>query len=134
MLNELYWSSSYAEPGSFDRNKAEAVTRWGSERRGRIIAWARSAASPTVRAAAEKIGPGPKLADEPVRPLSQKTAAERVLFYRRVLAAWEFLVTMKAQTALEELQTLIDLEHLPLRAEVVAHGTHGTHGKSVARE
>jgi hypothetical protein len=137
MLNELYWSSSYAEPGTFDRGKAEAVTRWGAERRARIVAWGQSVSSPTVRAAAEKIGPGPKLVDEPARPLSQKTAAERVLFYRRVMAAWEFLVTMKAQDALAELQTLIDLEHRPLRAGDVARGTHGAHGtdgKTVARE
>jgi hypothetical protein len=47
--------------------------------------------------------------------LSEKTAAERVLFYRRVLAAWEFLVTLQAQSALAELQLLIGLEQMPVR-------------------
>jgi hypothetical protein len=47
--------------------------------------------------------------------LSEKTAAERVLFYRRVLAAWEFLVALQAQSALAELQLLIGLEQMPVR-------------------
>ena len=68
-----------------------------------------------VRAAAEKIGPAPAIAVEPSRPLSRKTAAERVLFYRRVLAAWEFLIAMDAQPALAELRVLIELERTPVR-------------------
>jgi hypothetical protein len=118
MLNELYWNSTYSEPATFNRLKAEATTRWGAERRARIVAWAKTESGADLRAAAEKIGPGPKLLDEPPRPLSQKTAAERVLFYRRVLAAWEFLITMKAEAALGELRTLIELERTPLRRDV----------------
>jgi hypothetical protein len=53
--------------------------------------------------------------EEPPQPLSRKTAAERVLFYRRVLAAWEFLIALQAEPALSELKTLIELESLPVR-------------------
>jgi hypothetical protein len=121
MLNELYWNSSYADPATFDPGRAEAVTRWGAERRARIIAWAKAGSSAQVRAAAERIGPGPTLVAEPPRPLSRRTAAERVLFYRRVLAAWEFLVTMRATQPLAELQMLIELEELPVRRTTIAH-------------
>jgi hypothetical protein len=38
-----------------------------------------------------------------------------VLFYRRVIAAWEFLIVMQATTALAELDSLIELERLPVR-------------------
>lgn len=115
LLNEIYWASGYAEPASLNRAKAEAIARWGAERRSRIVAWAKTSARADVRAAAEKIGPSPTLADEPPRALSPRTAAERVLFYRRVLAAWEFLVALRAETALSELRTLIELERLPVR-------------------
>jgi hypothetical protein len=117
LLNEIYWASSYAEPAKLDRKQAEAVARWGAERRARIVAWGRASANAQVRAAAEKIGVGPAFTEEPPQPLSRKTAAERVLYYRRVLAAWEFLVTLNAQPALSELRTLIDLERLPIRPE-----------------
>lgn len=115
MLNEIYWASGYAEPSALNRSKAEAVARWGAERRSRIVAWAKTSARADVRSAGAKIGPGATLADEPPRALSQRTAAERVLFYRRVLAAWEFLLTLRAEAALSELQTLIELERLPVR-------------------
>lgn len=115
MLNEVYWASGYAEPATLNRSKAEAVARWGAERRSRIITWAKTASRVEVRAAGEKIGPGATLTDEPPRALSQRTAAERVLFYRRVLAAWEFLVTLRAETALSEVLTLMELERLPVR-------------------
>jgi len=115
LMNEVYWNSSYAEPATLNRVKAEDVARWGASRRPQIIAWAKTQPDERVRAAAEKIGPGPVHTEEPVRPLSRKTAAERVLFYRRVLAAWEFLIAMDAKTALAEVQTLIELERLPLR-------------------
>ncbi len=41
---------------------------------------------------------------------------ERVLYYRRVLAAWEFLVTLRATVPLAELETLLALERQPVRA------------------
>ena len=114
LLNEVYWASGYARPAALDRAKAEAITRWGAERRNRIVGWGATAEAANVRAAAAKIGPTPPVASEP-RGLSRKTAAERVLFYRRVLAAWEFLVTMDAQPSLAELRALIELERTPVR-------------------
>jgi hypothetical protein len=117
LQNEMYWFSGYADPATMDRARAEAVTRWGAERRARIVEWAKVSPDAQIRAAGERIGPGPGFKEEAPQPLSQKTAAERVLFYRRVLAAWEFLVTLQAQPALTELQMLIDLEALPVRLE-----------------
>lgn len=115
LSNEIYWKSGYAEPATLDRAKAEAVARWGAGRRAGIVAWAKTSPDSAVRTAAEKIGPGPGLTAEPPRPLSRKTAAERVLFYRRVLAAWAFLVEVDHREALAELHALIELERTPLR-------------------
>ena len=115
LLNEVYWSSGYAKPGTVELAKAEAVARWAAERRAQIVAWAGRALEPRIRAAAHTLGPGPRTLDESARPLSAKTAVERVLFYRRVLAAWEFLLTLDAQPALAELGALIELEKTPVR-------------------
>ncbi len=114
LLNEIYWRSGYATPATLERARAEAIARWGAERRTRIVAWGKNSADAAVRAAAEKIGPAPALADEPPRALSRQTAAERVLFYRRVLAAWEFLHATGARAALAEVEALTALERTPL--------------------
>ena len=122
MLNEIYWRSGYAHPETLELAKAEAVARWGGERRGRIVAWAESSSDAARRSAAEKIAAvaGLDAEEEPeppvgtVAPVSRRTAAERVLFYRRVLAAWEFLLTMEDRAALEQLQALLELERTPL--------------------
>ncbi len=120
LANEIYWKSGYAEPAKLDRPAAEAIARWGAGRRTGIVAWAKTSPDAAVRAAAEKIGPGPILAAEPSRPLSRKTAAERVLFYRRVLAAWAFLLELDHREALAELHALIELERTPLRGSGAA--------------
>ena len=114
LLNQAYWASGYANPATLDARKAAAITRWASERRTRIVEWGRASSDAAVREAAEKIGPNPAFVAEPPRPLSRKTAAERVLFYRRVLAAWEFLLAMDAQAALADLRALIELERMPV--------------------
>lgn len=49
----------------------------------------------------------------PKQTLSKKVAAERVLFYRRVLAAWEFLLAANERPALARLRELIELERTP---------------------
>ncbi len=124
LRNEIYWQSTYAEPAKFDVATAESVTRWGAGRRAGIVAWGRTARDPQVRAAAERVGPGPVFTPEPPRPLARRTAVERVLFYRRVLGAWEFLATLAARTALAELDTLIALEQQPWRTpEALPRGT-----------
>ncbi len=122
LLNEIYWNSSYARPQNFNPAQAEAVTLWAAERRSRVVAWGRASADAAVRAAAEKVGPGAtatapttNAAPTPVQ-ISRRTAAERVLFYRRVLAAWEFLLAMEAAPALARLEELIELERTPLPA------------------
>ena len=120
LANELFWKSGYAEPATLDRAKAEAVARWAAGRRAGIVAWAKTSPDPAVRAAAEKIGPGTILTTEPPRPLSRKTAAERVLFYRRVLAAWSFLIELDHREALAELHALSELERTPLHVSATA--------------
>ena len=123
LLNEMYWRSSYAHPATLDRAKAEAVTLWGATRREKIAAWARAAEDAAVRTAVGRMNlpgprrppaPGARTNSESTRPLSARTAAERGLFYRRTLAAWEFLLAMDHRDALAELQALIDLERTPL--------------------
>jgi hypothetical protein len=113
--NEVYWQSGHGESATPDPQKAAAMARWAAERRTKIVAWAQTTGNPAVREAAEKIGPGPVFVPEPPRPMSRKIAAERVLLYRRVLAAWEFLIAMKAEPELRELRTLIELENTPVR-------------------
>jgi len=128
--DEVYWKSGYADPSTLDRTKAEAVVRWGSERRSQILAWAKASDQPSVRAAAEEItkrqpagrrgGAGQDGArtspamSESTRSLSQQTAAERVLFYRRTLAAWAFLLALDERPALARIAELTALERTPL--------------------
>lgn len=119
LVNQVYWESGYAEPAKLDRARAESIARWGASRRPQIVAWGRTSPDERVRAAAERLGPGPVLADEPPRPLSRRTAVERVIFYRRVLAAWEFLIAMNAADALAEVRLLTELEQLPIRPEKI---------------
>jgi hypothetical protein len=121
LLNEVYWGSTYAEPQKLDRAKAEAITRWAAQRRDRIVSWGKAASASNLRAAAEKIEAAiiarAGTATEPATPattVSRRTAAERVLFYRRVLAAWEFLVARDAQPELARLHELIAIERTPL--------------------
>ncbi len=129
LADEVYWQSGYADPSKLDRTKAEAVVRWGSERRSQILAWAKASDEPTVRAAAEEItkrqparraGAAQDAArtsqttPESTRPLSRKTAAERVLFYRRTLAAWAFLLALDERPALARIAELTALERTPL--------------------
>ncbi len=132
LLNDIFWQSSYAFPDRFDAERADAVTRWGAERRQFIQAWGEQSDDAEVRAAAatlapvfrrrpappppatEPPGPGAVTTNVSLRPLSPRTAAERTLFYRRVLAAWEFLLATGEKPARDELHALIALERTPL--------------------
>jgi hypothetical protein len=127
MLNEIFWQSGYADPGRLDRAKAEAVAHWGAVRRQEIMTWAAGVADEKVRDAAQQIGPGVVAKVETSVPgtssaastpglLSRRVAAERTLFYRRVLAAWAFLLTMEQGEALAQLDALTALERTPLPA------------------
>lgn len=131
LLNEIFWQSTYAFPDRFDATRAEAVTRWGAERRSHILAWGEQSNDAAVRGAAATLAatfarrpvppPAPAITtpeatttNVSLRPLSPRTAAERTLFYRRVLAAWAFLIATGEQPALDELHALIALERTPL--------------------
>lgn len=113
ILNDLYWQSGYAFPDKSDPEKAAAVTRWGAGRLRGIVDWAQASADADVKAAAEKLSPPRRNAGAPPRTLSRKIAAERTLFYRRVLGAWAFLLAMQDAPALGQLHRLIELEQLP---------------------
>jgi hypothetical protein len=125
LLNEMYWRSGYAHPARLDVAKAEAVTSWGATRREKVGAWAHASAEAAVREAAVRMRlPGGSRAPSramsvpesrpPADDLDQRTAAARILFYRRVLAAWEFLETMNHVPALERLRELTALERTSL--------------------
>jgi hypothetical protein len=120
LVDEIYWQSGYSDPQTLNTTKAEAVALWGAERRGKILEWAKASDDGEVRAAAEELsrtGPqdgtagGMTMSTE---PMDAKTAAERTLFYRRVLAAWEFLIEMNERPALARLRELAELERTPL--------------------
>ncbi|MEY4089547.1 MAG: hypothetical protein RJB55_1818 [Verrucomicrobiota bacterium] len=125
LLNEMYWRSGYAHPARLDVAKAEAVTYWGATRRDKVGAWAHASGEAAVREAAVRmrLPGGPRAPSRatpasesraPADDLDQRTAAARILFYRRVLAAWEFLETMNHASALERLRELTALERTPL--------------------
>jgi hypothetical protein len=131
----IFWATGAHDPATYDAAKAEAVARWGAQRRRTIAEWARASENAEVKAAAEKLFPVRRLSDATAtptpstpaprpaaqvastdgqRPLQPKIAAERVLLYRRVLAAWAFLHEMKEQDALDCVRELTDLERTPL--------------------
>ena len=121
---EAYWEAGYGEPEKIVPAKAAAITTWSLQRRGQIIAWAKKSTDPDVRAAGEKLAPpgqrGGGRGGPPARTqnsphqISREVAAERVMFYRRVLGAWEFLIAMNERPALARLHELMELERVPL--------------------
>jgi len=114
LLQEVYWRAGHAKPGSVAPAAAREIARWGVARRERIAEWGRGAAEPAVRAAAEKLAALPP-PEAPAGPgLTLPIAAERVLFQRRVLAAWRFLLEVGHAPALAELAQLRALESTPL--------------------
>ncbi|MDB6110670.1 MAG: hypothetical protein JWR69_2420 [Pedosphaera sp.] len=125
LQREVFWQSGYSDPATVNLTKAEAVARWGAERRSKILAWAKTSEDEAVRAAAAKLlerqtrlqlmaEPAARSAKDGPEPVSEKTAAARTLFYRRVLAAWEFLYNVKETPALSRLHELNELERIPL--------------------
>jgi hypothetical protein len=134
LREEAFWHAGYSTPRTFDAKTAEAVMRWSTDRRSNITAWARSSPEEEIRAAGEKLTAraSPRTntsstltntttavvrTNAPAasgRPVSQRIAAERVLFYRRTLAAWEFLLGLNERPALAQVRTLTELERTPL--------------------
>ncbi|MFO1451042.1 MAG: hypothetical protein U1F61_22985 [Opitutaceae bacterium] len=118
--NELFWKSGYAIPSQTDAKKAIEMARWEAARRSTILDWARGSESAAVREAAEKWG-GPVRSGAPTGPgfsgtprAARKEALQRALFFRRVLAAWDFLLALEETPALTRLASLRDLERRPL--------------------
>lgn len=126
LLNEMFWRSGYARPATLDVEKAEAVTSWG-----RCVA--RKSAPGRMPRPTPPCARPPRACGCPVEPrigpgrfrvvIQLPPAGRRVgpahrggahPFYRRVLAAWEFLETMGHGAALEQLRTLTALERTPL--------------------
>lgn len=125
--NELFWQSSSAIPATADLKKAAVLGRWEAERRAAVLAWAQTATDEKVKAAAAKwAGPARPVTATPTtstapRPAipglvqgERKEALQRVLFFRRVLGAWAFLIAVEERGALERLAALQALEETPL--------------------
>jgi hypothetical protein len=140
----VYYFGGYADPKTFDPARAKAVAEWPAKRGPAILAWAKKSADVRVKVAAEAFGlwmPGHAAGEAaPARAngmesalkaaqaaaaknaaaqktpsaLPRKVAAERLHFYRQVLAAWQFLVDMREQPVLERVAALTQLERTPL--------------------
>jgi hypothetical protein len=121
LMPYLFGASGAVHPATADAARAEAVARWGALRRRTIVAWARNAESVDIKAASAKAFPPPhgtaaEDANETQDVIEPDIAAERVLFYRRVLAAWAFLVELGDNAALEQVKRLTTLERTLLPA------------------
>jgi hypothetical protein len=154
LQDEAFWRSGYHDPKTLDVAKAEAVILWGATRRSKILDWAKTCDDEAVRDAAVKLSqprarrtnaapvqaqsrqPAPTN-EAAVSPpaMSKRVAAERVLFYRRVLAAWEFLLGVNERSALTHLRQLTELERtpLPLPASSPRENKSGTGMKRAGR-
>ncbi len=123
LLHGLDWEAGYGGPGKLEPKKASAMSMWSLTRRAQIIDWAKKSGDPDVRAAGERVsqaGARGRSANATTREsntlhlISREIAAERIVFYRRVLAAWEFLIAMNEKPALARLHELMELERTPL--------------------
>lgn len=121
---EVYWEAGFAHPLTVDFSRADAITKWGAERHDKIIAWAKTNSALEVRTAAARLqqmsaNPGANtmaedMAHDASPSIDRETAAARTLFYRRVLAAWEFLITVNERPALNRLKQLSEIERTSL--------------------
>ena len=117
LLPYLFGASGAARPASADPARAEVTARWGALRRRTIVAWAKGAQRADLKTAAAKAFPPSRRAEDAPEAgdaIDPDIAAERTLFYRRVLAAWVFLLDLGEKAALEQLQRLTALERTPL--------------------
>jgi hypothetical protein len=120
MQEELYWQAGYGQPETLDSRRAEIISKWASERRAKIVAWGKLQDDAALRDAAERLAVtnAPTMSGMNMtsaeKTISRQTAAERTLFYRRVLGAWQFLLAVNERPALNRLKELTDLERTPL--------------------
>lgn len=121
LLNEVYWQSGLSNPVVTDRATADAVPRWAVVRRQRILEWAAASGSQAVRTAAAAIAKAsPREEAGAPEPVVDVTAVERVLAYRRALAAWSYLLATNNRAALARLAELIEIENTPLPAPTLS--------------
>jgi hypothetical protein len=121
LRNDVFWQAGYGKPQSMNPGRAEAIALWAQQRNQKILDWAKTKGADSVRNAADRLS---QLIAEPEsssaamdkgdRVQMKATAAERTLFYRRVLAAWEFLLAVDDRPALAKLRELTELERTPL--------------------
>jgi hypothetical protein len=121
MRNDVFWQAGYGNPQSLNPARAEAIGLWAQERKDKILDWARDSENAAVRNAGERLAqmvaePDTDAgeADKEDRMAMKATAAERTLFYRRALGAWQFLIAVNDRPALARLKELIELERTPL--------------------
>ncbi len=122
LRDEVYWRGGYGHPDTMNEARAEAISLWAAERRDKIIAWAKTNQVESIRSAADRLAqlfpPATAMPEQPgpeaERAILKMTAADRTLFYRRVLAAWEFLIAVNDKPALARLRELTEIERTPL--------------------
>lgn len=118
-LTEIYWFSTYPDPATYNAATAQAVTRWAAQRRAAILTWATASTDVSVRTAAtgfpaEFHKPRHAASASAATSIASSTVAARLLFYRRVLAAWALLLRLDHRPAIDRLHALRDLERTPL--------------------
>jgi hypothetical protein len=118
---EAYWESGFNDPQTVNFSRAYSITLWAARRHDSILAWAKTNSQLEVRLAAARLLENATNANAAVMPeedpaagIDAQTAAARALFYRRVLAAWQFLITLNERPALERLRQLSELERTSL--------------------
>ncbi len=120
LMDEVYWAAGYGDPQTMDPTRAAAISLWAAERRQKIIEWAKASDSENIRGAADRLeqlippAPAADTTNQPDPEDLKVTAADRTLFYRRALAAWQFLLAVNDRPALARLKELTDLERTPL--------------------
>jgi hypothetical protein len=122
LQDDVFWQAGYGDPQTLEPARAEAIALWAQERRDKILAWAKASDDDDVRNAAGRLAQFISNEDTNTDAMDmdedkaqmKATAAERTLFYRRVLAAWEFLINVNDRPALARLRELTELENTPL--------------------
>jgi hypothetical protein len=118
LQKEVFWQGGYAQPRTLDAAKAEAIGAWAAERRTQILAWGATSPRAEVRNAASRLALRWNAAQPDAGPASRTiekdVAAQRALFYRRILGAWQFLLAVNDQPAIDRLHALTALERTPL--------------------
>jgi hypothetical protein len=121
LRDDVFWQAGYGNPQTMNPEHAEAIALWAQQRNQKILDWAGTSGTDSVRNAADRLGqliavpePDSTAMNGEDNVQMKATAAERTLFYRRVLAAWEFLIAVNDRPALEKLRELTELERTPL--------------------